>query len=130
MIVYPGKTPGDVGFEQAPFKLTRDFVELMGGEHSKTFHRFRRHCVQSFLELRKHHYRIILLLEMISKGNEHLRCFSGDSKRVIDDMRRRFCPDMHDNAVVEVVHSLIDNSLDNWTTTWYDRYQKCFVGVF
>lgn len=90
----------------------------------------RRTCVQSFMELRKHHSRIVLLLEMISKGSEHLRCFDGDAKRVIDEMRQRFYPDIHDNAAAESVQKLIDDSLDNWTTNWYDKYQKCFVGVF
>jgi phosphatidylinositol kinase/protein kinase (PI-3 family) len=38
---------------------------------------FREICVKTFLELRKNHQKIVLLLEMISHGNEHLPCFSG-----------------------------------------------------
>lgn len=37
-----GKTPGgNIGFESAPFKLTSEFVELIGGVHSSNFHLFR-----------------------------------------------------------------------------------------
>jgi phosphatidylinositol 4-kinase len=71
-----------------------------------------------------------MLLEMLAKGNEHLPCFGGNSSRAIDEMRRRFRPDMHDHAAVEFVHTLIDQSIDNWTTSCYDRYQRLCVGIF
>ncbi len=128
-------------------------MEVIGGEHCRAFHQFRwvtshisslyyctylivailntrKMCVRSFLTLRKQHHRVVLLLEMISKGNEHLPCFAGDAQRVIEDMRLRFFPDVHDIAAAEEVQRLIDASLDNWTTTCYDRYQRYFVGVF
>ena len=38
--------------------------------------------------------------------------------------------DLHDHAAVDLVHSLIDSSIDNWTTTCYDRYQRWCVGIF
>jgi phosphatidylinositol 4-kinase len=121
---------GNIGFESAPFKLTAEFVELMDGPHSALFHRFRECCVKTFMELRKHHYRIALLLEMISVGNEHLPCFAGDPGRIIDEMRKRFVPHIHDQAAIGHVHVLINQSIDNWTTSCYDKYQKYFVGVF
>ena len=46
-------------------------------------------CVNIFLTLRRYHNRIILLLEMLAKGNEHLDCFGGDCNRVIEEMRQR-----------------------------------------
>ena len=37
-----GITPGgNMGFEKAPFKLTREMIQLMDGPHSSTFHRYR-----------------------------------------------------------------------------------------
>jgi hypothetical protein len=37
-----GITPGgNMGFEKAPFKLTREMIELMGGTHSAVFHKYR-----------------------------------------------------------------------------------------
>jgi len=86
--------------------------------------------VRTFMELRRHSHRIILLMEMTSKGNEHLPCFGGNSQRVLDDLRERFQNELHDRAVMEYVHSLIDLSIDNWTTTCYDSYQRCCVGIF
>jgi len=46
----PGKNSN---FESAPFKLTRDFVDLMDGPSSYTFQKFRELCFKTFIELRK-----------------------------------------------------------------------------
>lgn len=47
----------------------------------------------------------------------------------MEALRQRFQPESNDRACIEFVHSLIDQSLDNWSTRWYDRYQSCFVGI-
>jgi phosphatidylinositol 4-kinase len=66
----PGK---NAGFESAPFKLTREFVDVLDGPHSHLFHVFRELCVRSFLALRKHCMEIILLVEMLKTGNEECK---------------------------------------------------------
>lgn len=86
-------------------------------------------CVKTFMELRRNHHRIILLLEMLSNGNEGLPCFGNDASSTIDDMKKRFVLEMHDHAAVEYVHQLINQSVEDWTTSCYDHYQRCCVGV-
>lgn len=122
----PGK---NTGFESAPFKLTRDFVEVLGGPDSHTFRTFRELCVKSFLVLRRHCLEIILLVEMLKSGNEDLSCFLGRPDDAIKGLRERFRLDLSDRACREYVQSLIDESLENWRTNWYDRYQRYCVGV-
>jgi len=122
----PGK---NAGFESAPFKLTRDFVEVLEGPHSHLFHIYRELCVRSFLALRKHCMEIILLVEMLKNGNENLACFRGRPNDAIQGLRDRFRLDLNDRACREYVNSLIDDSIENWRTDWYDRYQRYFVGV-
>jgi FPC/CPF motif-containing protein YcgG len=56
-------------------------------------------------------------------GNEHLPCFAGKSQRIIKELRARFMPSMSDQQAVEAVHNLIDRSMDNWSTSCYDRYE-------
>lgn len=51
-------------FEKAPFKLTEDFVEVLGGEKSKVFKKYVNYCVDGFLAVRKHYEKILLLVEM------------------------------------------------------------------
>ena len=122
----PGK---NTGFESAPFKLTKDFVAVLGGPESHTFRTFRELCVRSFIVLRRHCMEIILLVEMLKAGNEDLNCFQGRPDEAIKGMRERFRLDLSDRACKEYVHSLIDESLENWRTNWYDRYQRYCVGV-
>lgn len=122
--------PGNMAFEQAPFKLTAEFVELMGGPRSSSFRRFRSLCVRVFLVARKYRHRFILLVEMMLNGNEHLPCFAGDARGTVERLAERFQPDLDINSCEDFVHALIDASLDNWRTKWYDKYQRWCVGVF
>jgi phosphatidylinositol 4-kinase len=122
----PGKNSG---FESAPFKLTSEFVELMDGADSRTFIKFRELCYKAFLELRKNCFQITLLVQMLAEGNESFNCFRGRPHDAILGIQERFRLDLNDRACLEYVNSLINDSLENWTTTCYDRYQRCFVGV-
>lgn len=122
----PGK---NTGFESAPFKLTREFVEVLEGPDSHLFGVFRSLCYRSFIALRKHCHEIILLVEMLKLGNEELKCFRGRPDDAIKELRSRFRLDLNDRACFEYVNALIDESLENWRTNWYDRYQRYCVGV-
>ena len=123
-------SPGqNSGFESAPFKLTRDFVDLIGGAKSHSFMKFRELCYRTFLELRRNCFQITLLVQMLIEGNEDLDCFRGRPHEAVRGLQERFRLDLNDKACVEYVNILIDDSLENWTTTCYDRYQRCFVGI-
>jgi len=122
----PGKNSG---FESAPFKLTSDFVDVMDGPDSHAFDKFRELCYRTFLELRKHCYQIILVVEMLQEGGEDLQCFCGQPERAIEELRQRFRLDLNDRACKQYVDGLIDESIGNWRTSLYDRYQRVCVGV-
>ena len=68
---------------------------------------------------------IILLVEMLKTGNEQLKCFRGRPDDAIAQLRERFRLDLNDRACREYVYALIDSSVENWRTDWYDRYQRC-----
>lgn len=51
-------SPGNIGFEAAPFKLTFDYVEVMGGVDSPMFREFKRLFHEGFEAVRKHCDRI------------------------------------------------------------------------
>jgi hypothetical protein len=122
----PGK---NTGFESAPFKLTREWVNVLGGPDSHLFAVFRTLCYRTFIALRKNCHEIILLVEMLQLGNEELMCFRGRPDDAIRELRQRFRLDLNDRACLEYVNALIDESLENWRTNWYDRYQRYCVGV-
>lgn len=122
----PGKNSG---FESAPFKLTTEFIEVMDGVNSHTFKKFRELCCKTFIELRKNCLQITLLVQMLMEGNDDLDCFRGRPQDAVQGLQERFRLDLNDRACQEYVNTLIDNSIGNWTTTCYDRYQRWFTGV-
>ncbi|KAF5958946.1 hypothetical protein HYC85_000155 [Camellia sinensis] len=84
-------SPGGVNFESAPFKLTRELLEVMDsdaeGIPSEFFDYFKVLCIQGFLTCRKHAERIILLVEMLQDSG--FPCFKG-GPRTIQNLRKRF----------------------------------------
>ncbi|KAK4393784.1 Phosphatidylinositol 4-kinase beta 1, partial [Sesamum angolense] len=84
-------SPGGVNFESAPFKLTRELLEVMDsdaeGVPSEFFDYFKVLCIQGFLTCRKHAERIILLVEMLQDSD--FPCFKG-GPRTIQNLRKRF----------------------------------------
>jgi len=68
-------SPGNIGFEAAPFKLTREYVDVMGGPRSKGFQKFKSLMVKGFLALREHSEKIISFVEMTMISGVDLGCF-------------------------------------------------------
>mmetsp|Transcript_1029 Transcript_1029/g.3785 ORF Transcript_1029/g.3785 Transcript_1029/m.3785 type:complete len:117 (-) Transcript_1029:801-1151(-) len=115
-----------MGFEAAPFKLTTEFLDVVGPEH---FWRFRELCLRTFLALRRDRHRLVLLAEMTVSGCDHLPCFAGQPREAIDAMQRRFKPKLSERQCRLFVHGLIDKATNHWRTTLYDKYQRCCVGI-
>ena len=120
---------GNVNFERAPFKLTDEFMELMGGPRSASFRYFRSLCVRAYLALRRNMDKIVLLVEMMLVGNADLPCFSGGKRAVIEGLKERFKPGARTSECQVFVNQLIDRSINNWRTRWYDKYQRAWVGI-
>jgi len=101
-------SPGGINFESAPFKLTRELLEVMDtdpeGSSSDAFNYFKVLCIQGFLAARKHADRILLLAEMMQGSN--MPCFKGGVK-VLHQLRRRFNLCATEEQCVELVLTLI-----------------------
>ncbi|KAL5175867.1 Phosphatidylinositol 4-kinase beta 1 [Glycine soja] len=123
-------SPGGVNFESAPFKLTRELLEVMDsdaeGVPSEFFDYFKVLCIQGFLTCRKHAERIILLVEMLQDSD--FPCFKGGA-RTIQNLRKRFHLSLTEEQCVSLVLSLISSSLDAWRTRQYDYYQRVLNGI-
>lgn len=123
-------SPGsNLNFERAPFKLTDEFVELMGGARSATFRYFRSLCIRAYLALRRNMDKIVLLVEMMLVGNQDLPCFAGGKRAVIEGLKERLKPGARTSECQLFVNQLIDRSINNWRTRWYDKYQRAWVGI-
>lgn len=62
-------------FELAPFKLTEEMVEVLGGVKSKKFKEFRDLMRLGFMAIQEHADKIVKLVEMMFMGQPDLPCF-------------------------------------------------------
>ena len=99
---------------------------------SATFRHFRYLCVRAFVAARAQYHKVTLLVEMALVGSADLPCFTRHGPRqTVSELVRRFRPDITSQfELSRFVNGLIDQSLDSWSTKWYDKYQRCCVGVF
>lgn len=64
-----GASPANnLNFETAPFKLTAEYVDLLGGEQSSSFRLFRDLFVGGFLALQRHVDSLAALAEVMGGG--------------------------------------------------------------
>ena len=88
--------------------------------------------LQAFLAARARYHQITLLVEMALAGSADLPCFTKHGPReAVRELTHRFRPDLRTHFdVARFVNTLVDDSLANWTTRCYDKYQRCCVGIF
>ncbi|KAI0273645.1 kinase-like domain-containing protein [Gloeopeniophorella convolvens] len=115
-------SPGNIGFEAAPFKLPLEYIEVLGGTDSELMKEFRRLFHEGFEAARKHCDRIVTMVELMQKDST-LPCFAAFGEQTAAQLRERFQQGLTHSLVVEHVDKLIDTSLgSNWTRL-YDSYQ-------
>jgi phosphatidylinositol 4-kinase B len=124
-------SPGGVNFESAPFKLTREMLEVMDtgpdGTPSELFDYFKVLLIQGLLAVRKHSDRLCLLVEMMSGSG--CACFKNKTAAV-NGVKKRLHLAVSEAGVVDIVMGLISESMDSWRTRQYDFYQRCVNGIF
>jgi phosphatidylinositol kinase/protein kinase (PI-3 family) len=65
-------SPGNIGFEAAPFKLPLEYVEVLGGADGEPLREFRKLFHEGFEAARKHCDRIVTMVELMQKGTARL----------------------------------------------------------
>ncbi|RYO74731.1 hypothetical protein DL766_004518 [Monosporascus sp. MC13-8B] len=109
-------SPGSVGFEAAPFKLTYEYVDVLGGVGSPDFEDYKRLCKQAFQALRRSADNIIDLVRMMGQES-NMPCFSAGVAQATNALRQRF--QLHlsaDEAENFVETDLIAKSLGSYYT--------------
>eukprot|EP00747_Dinoflagellata_sp_TGD_P209481 gnl/TRDRNA2_/TRDRNA2_82874_c0_seq1.p1 gnl/TRDRNA2_/TRDRNA2_82874_c0~~gnl/TRDRNA2_/TRDRNA2_82874_c0_seq1.p1 ORF type:complete len:711 (-),score=143.33 gnl/TRDRNA2_/TRDRNA2_82874_c0_seq1:128-2260(-) len=119
---------GNIHFEQSPFKLTQEFLDLMDGESSDQYEYFRTLVIRGFLELRKHMERVILPVHMMLSGSK-MPCFREGADAILQSLHERFFVNLTEEACIEKIVDLIDASVNNWSTRQYDNYQRIVNGI-
>lgn len=124
----PGK---GMQFETAPFKLTQEMLDLLGGQGSSRFSDFRSRMASGFMALQANAEKIIILVEMMLMGQSDLPCFIGGRELLRNLKERLFPGGKRLDAADAKRHcdGLIAESINNWRTRCYDNFQYCVQGI-
>lgn len=108
-------SPGSMGFEAAPFKLTYEYVEVMGGLEGAQFAKFKKLCKEAFLALRKDSERIVMLVDVMGKESR-MPCFAVGVASVVSQLQARFVPGLSKEEVDGFVEELVSKSVGSYYT--------------
>ncbi|KAK3302540.1 kinase-like domain-containing protein [Chaetomium strumarium] len=123
-------SPGSVGFEAAPFKLTYEYVDVLGGVASQDFEDYKKLCKQAFQALRRSADNIIDLVAMMGRESK-MPCFGAGVTQVTTALRQRFQLQLSaDEAEQFVETDLIGKSLGSYYTRLYDTFQYRTQGIY
>lgn len=120
---------GNMEFEKAPFKLTNEMVQVMGGSKSGAFKQFKKLCVQAYLEACRYANKLLLMVDIAYPGNESMPCFLQGREYVLENLRDRFGVDLTRKERAARMMKLIATAHGNWTTKAYDQYQRVSLGI-
>jgi len=117
------------GEAAVPFKLTREFVDLLGGPDAPLFtETFVELCTAALRAIREHADTLLALTEVTMLAPA-LPCFQGAGRAPIEQLRKRLLLHVPDEQLRDRVRALIRLSYDNRNTKLYDRLQKMSNGI-
>ncbi|KAJ1883006.1 phosphatidylinositol-4- kinase [Coemansia sp. RSA 1722] len=118
--------PGGITFESAPFKLTAEYIQVMGGSSdAQPYKLFCELCVKAYLASRPYAERIISVVALMLESG--LPCFKGESTLV--KLRNRFQLDKTERDAAQFMADRIQDSYENRRTVLYDQFQKATNGI-
>ena len=120
---------GNLNFENAPFKITKDYVNLMGGVDSSIFCYFKSLFIRGLFVARKNMEIIANLIEGMGVGVA-MPCFNGRNlKEIISNFKERCFFRYSEAEIVPQVNNLFEKAVNSWRTTQYDYFQKLSNGI-
>ncbi|XP_028985401.1 phosphatidylinositol 4-kinase beta isoform X2 [Betta splendens] len=149
-------SPKNLGFETSAFKLTSEFVDVMGGPDGDMFNYYKMLMLQGLIAARKHMDRVLQIVEIMQQGNRHsharthtlthtlshtprlhlpfclcpgsqLPCFHGSS--TMRALKERFHMSLTEEQLQLLIDQLVDGSMRSLTTKLYDGFQYLTNGI-
>ncbi|XP_023114924.1 phosphatidylinositol 4-kinase beta isoform X4 [Felis catus] len=140
-------SPRNLGFETSAFKLTTEFVDVMGGLDGDMFNYYKMLMLQGLIAARKHMDRVVQIVEIMQQGCRRcsgaspsgpvmtvaqiicsqLPCFHGSS--TIRNLKERFHMSMTEEQLQLLVEQMVDGSMRSITTKLYDGFQYLTNGI-
>ncbi|CAD8208950.1 unnamed protein product [Paramecium octaurelia] len=115
-------TPGNLGFETAPFKLIEEYEELLDGKGSYFHNYFQTLIFKGLMALQQEIDEIMNFIKIMNFSPKHNLLVSLE-KFKIEDFRKRFMEKCSPDQLYENVQNIVKESSNSWTTTLYDYFQ-------
>ncbi|ORM40757.1 Phosphatidylinositol 4-kinase [Babesia sp. Xinjiang] len=120
-----GSSPAaDVHFEQAPFKLTKEMTDLLGGVESDNFQRYVRLLVSAYLCVRQESEALITFVKLLEHSG--MTCFRRSS---VEKLRQRLFLHATPERAASYMLRKIHIALHSMTTMVYDMVQAWQQGI-
>uniref|UniRef100_A0A8C8SZT7 Phosphatidylinositol 4-kinase beta n=1 Tax=Pelusios castaneus TaxID=367368 RepID=A0A8C8SZT7_9SAUR len=119
-------SPRNLGFETSAFKLTTEFVDVMGGLDGDMFNYYKMLMLQGLIAARKHMDKVVQIVEIMQQGSQ-LPCFHGSS--TIRNLKERFHMNMTEEQLQMLIDQMVDGSMRSITTKLYDGFQYLTNGI-
>ncbi|XP_061839000.1 phosphatidylinositol 4-kinase beta isoform X1 [Nerophis lumbriciformis] len=119
-------SPKNLGFETSAFKLTEEFVAVMGGPDGDMFNYYKMLMLQGLISARKHMDRVLQIVEIMQQGSQ-MPCFHGSS--TMRGLKERFHMSLTEEQLQVLVEQLVDGSMRSLTTKLYDGFQYITNGI-
>ncbi|XP_031605177.1 phosphatidylinositol 4-kinase beta isoform X1 [Oreochromis aureus] len=119
-------SPRNLGFETSAFKLTAEFVDVMGGPDGDMFNYYKMLMLQGLIAARKHMERVLQIVEIMQQGSQ-LPCFHGSS--TMRSLKERFHMSLTEEQLQLLIDQLVDGSMRSLTTKLYDGFQYLTNGI-
>jgi phosphatidylinositol 4-kinase len=108
-------SPGGMGFEAAPFKLTQEYIDVLGGLGAAQFEEFKQLCKAAFQALRKEAEKIVMLVEVMGRESM-MPCFASGVQTVVNSLRARFVLHLSREEAEGFVEELVQKSAGSYYT--------------
>eukprot|EP00602_Paraphysomonas_sp_CaronLab_P002946 CAMPEP_0185031036 /NCGR_PEP_ID=MMETSP1103-20130426/18268_1 /TAXON_ID=36769 /ORGANISM="Paraphysomonas bandaiensis, Strain Caron Lab Isolate" /LENGTH=741 /DNA_ID=CAMNT_0027566391 /DNA_START=414 /DNA_END=2639 /DNA_ORIENTATION=+ len=123
-----GLAPGkQFSMETAPWKLTEEMADVMGGPTSPDFDTYMSLTTDAFKAVRKYTDDICMMLEIMS-FNSSYPAFRYNPDAILD-LRRRMMLDVPDHDLPGVIRGLMTRSYKHTGTGRYDQFQVLTNGI-
>eukprot|EP00750_Incisomonas_marina_P010278 INCI16259.9.p1 GENE.INCI16259.9~~INCI16259.9.p1 ORF type:complete len:144 (-),score=13.43 INCI16259.9:147-578(-) len=124
-----GHAPGGrFSLERAPFKLTAEMGDILGGPNSSLWAYFEGLLISGFFALRRARAQLESLLLLAT--HDDFPCMQAVPKdAMMKSFRDRLMVDLTDVDVVHQVRRLLYRSYDSSWSSYYDEFQRISNGI-
>ena len=142
------QSPKSLGFENSQFKLTSDFVDVLGGVGSDMFEYYKLEMLKGLIAARKHCDKILSIVEVMQNGKlqssrslccenfmlyscfvADLPCFKNGGSNVVNGLKQRLHVYATEESLQQMIDTMVSSSIASITTKLYDDFQYYSNGI-